>query len=307
MLVAYVKRLQSASCAKTDLRVVHNYLPTALVNCRNSIGHGDHTTPCDWLRQDDGVAFVATTDQPLRARRTGPRWPPGGMIGFSATNAPPTVAPNRWPDSDAGHQPSLLPSPPVGNRPRPRSGNDGRHAELFSTRTNKALTLAGLSTSRAPDHRCAGCAKRPEAYRGRSATNRAVRIRCGIDEWLGYGTHFCSGGGAAPRTSEPFAALTSRVHGSAELAIMDTAIRDQERRMAVSDLRPGRRVRDQGEAPDRRHSDPRGSGKGVPCAGARVGHSFPGTITSTRGVVVKTRTSYGAWRVRVRQDNVTEM
>jgi len=99
MLVAYVKRLRAGVVrVKTELRLVRDYPSTALVDCRNSIGQvGSHYAMRLAIEKARamGVAFVATTHSNHYGAAA--YWAmmalPDGMIGFSATNALPTVAP----------------------------------------------------------------------------------------------------------------------------------------------------------------------------------------------------------------------
>lgn len=99
MLCVYVKRMQVGVVnPRTELKVVRERLSTALIDCRNSIGqvasHYAMRMTIEKARAT-GVAFVATTHSNHYGAAA--YWAmmalQHGMIGFSATNAPATVAP----------------------------------------------------------------------------------------------------------------------------------------------------------------------------------------------------------------------
>ena len=99
MLCTYVKRMQVGVVnPKTELKVLREHPSTALIDCKNGIGqvasyHAMRMT-IDKAKKT-GVAFVATTHSNHYGAAA--YWAmmalPHGMIGFSATNAPATVAP----------------------------------------------------------------------------------------------------------------------------------------------------------------------------------------------------------------------
>jgi L-2-hydroxycarboxylate dehydrogenase (NAD+) len=99
MLCTYVKRMQVGVVnPKTELKVLREHPSTALIDCRNGIGQvASHHAMRMTIEKakKTGVAFVATTHSNHYGAAA--YWAmmalPHGMIGFSATNAPATVAP----------------------------------------------------------------------------------------------------------------------------------------------------------------------------------------------------------------------
>jgi len=111
MLCTYVKRIQvGVMSAKTKLEVVRERPSTALIHCHNSIGQvGAAFAMKKTLEKAKatGVAFVAVTHSNHYGAAA--YWAmmalEHGMIGFSATNAPATVAPT------GGREPMLGTNP----------------------------------------------------------------------------------------------------------------------------------------------------------------------------------------------------
>ena len=99
VLVSYVRRLQGGAVSpKSELVTLRESPSTALIDCKNSLGQvsANHAMRLAIAKaRTTGVAFVATT----HANHFGAAayWAmmalPEGMIGFSSTNALPTMAP----------------------------------------------------------------------------------------------------------------------------------------------------------------------------------------------------------------------
>jgi LDH2 family malate/lactate/ureidoglycolate dehydrogenase len=99
VLCTYVKRIQAGVMSpRTELAVVREQASTALIDCKNSIGQVGAARAMRLAidkAAKTGVAFVAVTHSNHYGAAA--YWammaPEHGMIGFSSTNAPATVAP----------------------------------------------------------------------------------------------------------------------------------------------------------------------------------------------------------------------
>ena len=99
VLCTYVKRIQAGVMSpRTELAVVRERASTALIDCKNSIGQVGAARAMRLAidkAAKTGVAFVAVTHSNHYGAAA--YWammaPEHGMIGFSSTNAPATVAP----------------------------------------------------------------------------------------------------------------------------------------------------------------------------------------------------------------------
>ena len=99
VLCTYVKRIQAGVMSpRTELAVVREQASTALIDCKNSIGQVGAARAMRLTidkAAKTGVAFVAVTHSNHYGAAA--YWammaPEHGMIGFSSTNAPATVAP----------------------------------------------------------------------------------------------------------------------------------------------------------------------------------------------------------------------
>jgi len=117
MLCTYVKRMQVGVVnPKTDLKVLREYPSTALIDCRNSIGQVASSVAMRMTiekARTTGVAFVATTHSNHYGAAA--YWAmmalPEGMIGFSSTNAPATVAPTGGRSAMLGTNPFAIAIP----------------------------------------------------------------------------------------------------------------------------------------------------------------------------------------------------
>jgi LDH2 family malate/lactate/ureidoglycolate dehydrogenase len=117
MLCVYVKRMQVGVVnPKTELKVLREHPSTALIDARNSIGQVASNTAMRMAiekAKKTGVAFVATTHSNHYGAAA--YWAmmalPHGMIGFSATNAPATVAPTGGRTAMLGTNPFAIAIP----------------------------------------------------------------------------------------------------------------------------------------------------------------------------------------------------
>lgn len=117
MLCTYVKRMQVGVVnPKTELKVLREHPSTALIDCRNGIGQvASHHAMRMTIEKakKTGVAFVATTHSNHYGAAA--YWAmmalPHGMIGFSATNAPATVAPTGGRTAMLGTNPFAIAIP----------------------------------------------------------------------------------------------------------------------------------------------------------------------------------------------------
>jgi LDH2 family malate/lactate/ureidoglycolate dehydrogenase len=117
MLCVYVKRMQVGVVnPKTELKVLREHPSTALIDARNSIGQVASNTAMRMAiekAKKTGVAFVATTHSNHygAAAYWAMKALPHGMIGFSATNAPATVAPTGGRTAMLGTNPFAIAIP----------------------------------------------------------------------------------------------------------------------------------------------------------------------------------------------------
>ena len=117
MLCVYVKRMQVGVVSpKTELKVLREHPSTALIDCKNSIGQvaSNHAMRMTIEKaKKTGVAFVATTHSNHYGAAA--YWAmmalDQGMIGFSATNAPATVAPTGGRTAMLGTNPFAIAIP----------------------------------------------------------------------------------------------------------------------------------------------------------------------------------------------------
>lgn len=123
MLCVYVKRMQVGVVnPKTELKVLREHPSTALIDARNSIGQVAANAAMRMTiekAKTTGVAFVATTHSNHYGAAA--YWAmmalPHGMIGFSATNAPATVAPTGGRTAMLGTNPFAVAIPAGGEQP----------------------------------------------------------------------------------------------------------------------------------------------------------------------------------------------
>jgi LDH2 family malate/lactate/ureidoglycolate dehydrogenase len=117
MLCTYVKRMQVGVVnPKTELKVLREHPSTALIDGKNSIGQVVSNVAMRMTidkAKKTGVAFVATTHSNHYGAAA--YWAmmalPHGMIGFSATNAPATVAPTGGRTAMLGTNPFAIAIP----------------------------------------------------------------------------------------------------------------------------------------------------------------------------------------------------
>lgn len=122
MLCVYVKRIQVGVVSpRTELVVLRDRPSTALIDCKNSIGQIASASAMRLAiakAKETGVAFVATTHSNHYGAAA--YWAmmalPHGMIGFSATNAPATVAPTGGRTPMLGTNPFAI-AIPAGQEP----------------------------------------------------------------------------------------------------------------------------------------------------------------------------------------------
>lgn len=123
MLNVYVKRIQAGVMKpKTGIKVLREKASTALIECNNGIGQIASGFAMDMAIKKaaaTGTAFIATTHS--NHYGTAAYWAmkalEHGMIGFSATNAPATVAPTGGKTAMLGTNPFAVAIPAGEERP----------------------------------------------------------------------------------------------------------------------------------------------------------------------------------------------
>ena len=170
VLCTYVKRIQAGVMSpRTELAVVREHASTALIDCKNSIGQVGAARAMRLAidkAAKTGVAFVAVTHSNHYGAAA--YWammaPEHGMIGFSSTNAPATVAPTGGRTAMLGTNPFAIAIPAGQEQPmvldlattvvarsQVSTGREVRSSHSsaatlgggFSSRTRTALMLRG--------------------------------------------------------------------------------------------------------------------------------------------------------------------
>ena len=203
MLCVYVKRIQVGILSpKTNLMLVRDHPSTALIDCRNSLGQ---VAAAAAMRkaiekaETTGVAFVATTHSNHYGAAA--YWAmlalPHGMIGFSSTNAPATVAPTGGRTPMLGTNPFAIAIPAGKEKPVVldlATTVVARGRVLLYAKQNKPLEPGwafdehGLPTVD-PHAALKGLLAPIGGYKG-YGISLAVDLLCGVMTGSSYGAHF---------------------------------------------------------------------------------------------------------------------
>jgi LDH2 family malate/lactate/ureidoglycolate dehydrogenase len=203
MLCVYVKRIQVGILSpKTDLVVVRDRPSTALIDCKNSLGQAGAARAMQMAIDKagrTGVAFVATTHSNHYGAAA--YWAmmalPHGMIGFSATNAPATVAPTGGRTPMLGTNPFAIAIPTGAEQPMVldlATTVVARGRVLLYAKQNKPLEPGwafderGLPTVDA-HAALKGLLAPIGGYKG-YGISLAVDLLCGVMTGSNYGAHF---------------------------------------------------------------------------------------------------------------------
>lgn len=203
MLCVYVKRIQVGILSpKTNLKVVRDHPSTALIDCKNSLGQ---VASAYAMRkaiekaETTGVASVATTHSNHYGAAA--YWAmmalPHGMIGFSATNAPATVAPSGGRTAMLGTNPFALAIPAGAEMPMVldlATTVVARGRILLYAKQNKPLEPGWAFDERGrptvdPHAALKGLLAPIGGYKG-YGISLAVDLLCGVMTGSNYGAHF---------------------------------------------------------------------------------------------------------------------
>lgn len=245
VLGSYVKRLQGGAVRpKTELATLRESPSTALIDCKNSLGQVSANYAMRLAiakARTTGVAFVATTHSNHYGAAA--YWAmmalPEGMIGFSATNALPTVAPTGGRTPMLGTNPLAIAIPAGRERPMVldlATTVVARGRIILHAKQNKPLQAGwaydaeGRPTTD-PQTALKGLLAPIGGYKGYGIA-LAVDMLCGVMTGSNYGTHFPSA--MVDNVRDPrdvgsvFAAIsvTSFMDLEELQARMDTAIRE---------------------------------------------------------------------------------
>lgn len=247
MLCVYVKRIQAGILSpKTNLILVRDQPSTALIDCRNSIGQVASMHAMQKAiekAKTTGVAFVATTHSNHYGAAA--YWAmmalPHGMIGFSATNAPATVAPSGGRTAMLGTNPFAIAIPAGKEKPMVldlATTVVARGRVLLYAKQNKPLEPGWAFDERGvptvdPHAALKGLLAPIGGYKG-YGISLAVDLLCGVMTGSSYGAHFP--GFLADNLKEPtdvgsiFAALSveSFMNLSEFKAGMDKALQEMK-------------------------------------------------------------------------------
>ncbi|MHB1005813.1 MAG: Ldh family oxidoreductase [Chloroflexota bacterium] len=123
VLATYIKRIQAGvMSAKTELKVVRENASTAMIDCHNSIGQVGASRAMEMAiakAKNTGIGFTAVTHSNHygAAAHYAMMASDAGMIGFSSTNAPATVAPTGGRKAMLGTNPLACAIPAGAERP----------------------------------------------------------------------------------------------------------------------------------------------------------------------------------------------
>jgi LDH2 family malate/lactate/ureidoglycolate dehydrogenase len=203
MLCVYVQRIQRGVMSpKTNIVIVRDRPSTALLDCKNSIGQVGSARAMKMVidkAKKTGTAFVATTHsnhygaaaywamQPL----------PHGMIGFSATNAPATVAPTGGRTAMLGTNPFAVAIPAGKDLPLVldlATTVVARGRILLHAKQDKPLEPGWAYDEMGrptvdPHAALKGLLAPMGAYKGYGIA-LAIDMLCGVMTGSSYGTHF---------------------------------------------------------------------------------------------------------------------
>ncbi|MFB3818103.1 MAG: Ldh family oxidoreductase [Candidatus Methylomirabilales bacterium] len=203
MLCVYVQRIQRGMMTpKTELTVLRDKPSTALIHCHNSIGQigsGFAMRMAIEKARKTGTAFVATTHSNHYGAAA--YWAmqalPHGMIGFSATNAPATVAPTGGRTAMLGTNPFAIAIPAGKDLPMVldlATTVVARGRILLHAKQNKPLEPGWAYDEMGrptvdPHAALKGLLAPMGAYKGYGIA-LAIDMLCGVMTGSSYGAHF---------------------------------------------------------------------------------------------------------------------
>ncbi len=247
VLCTYVKRIQAGVMSpRTELAVVRERASTALIDCKNSIGQVGAARAMRLAidkAAKTGVAFVAVTHSNHYGAAA--YWammaPEHGMIGFSSTNAPATVAPTGGRTAMLGTNPFAFAIPAGQEQPMVldlATTVVARGRVMLYAKQNKPLEPGWAFDERGvpttdPHAALKGLLAPIGGYKG-YGISLAIDLLCGVLTGSSYGSHFP--GFLADNLKEPtdvgsvFAAIN--IESFMDLpefkASMDTALREMK-------------------------------------------------------------------------------
>jgi LDH2 family malate/lactate/ureidoglycolate dehydrogenase len=203
VLCTYVKRIQAGVMSpRTQLAVVRENASTALIDCKNSIGQVGAARAMRLAidkAAKTGVAFVAVTHS--NHYGTAAYWammaPEHGMIGFSSTNAPATVAPTGGRTAMLGTNPFAIAIPAGQEQPMVldlATTVVARGRVMLYAKQNKPLEPGWAFDERGvpttdPHAALKGLLAPIGGYKGYGIA-LAIDLLCGVMTGSSYGSHF---------------------------------------------------------------------------------------------------------------------
>jgi LDH2 family malate/lactate/ureidoglycolate dehydrogenase len=203
VLCTYVKRIQAGVMSpRTELAVVRERASTALIDCKNSIGQVGAARAMRLAidkAAKTGVAFVAVTHSNHYGAAA--YWammaPEHGMIGFSSTNAPATVAPTGGRTAMLGTNPFAIAIPAGQEQPMVldlATTVVARGRVMLYAKQNKPLEPGWAFDERGvpttdPHAALKGLLAPIGGYKG-YGISLAIDLLCGVLTGSSYGSHF---------------------------------------------------------------------------------------------------------------------
>ena len=203
VLCTYVKRIQAGVMSpRTELAVVREQASTALIDCKNSIGQVGAARAMRLAidkAAKTGVAFVAVTHSNHYGAAA--YWammaPEHGMIGFSSTNAPATVAPTGGRTAMLGTNPFAIAIPAGQEQPMVldlATTVVARGRVMLYAKQNKPLEPGWAFDERGvpttdPHAALKGLLAPIGGYKG-YGISLAIDLLCGVLTGSSYGSHF---------------------------------------------------------------------------------------------------------------------
>ena len=203
VLCTYVKRIQAGVMSpRTELAVVRERASTALIDCKNSIGQVGAARAMRLAidkAAKTGVAFVAVTHSNHYGAAA--YWammaPEHGMIGFSSTNAPATVAPTGGRTAMLGTNPFAFAIPAGQEQPMVldlATTVVARGRVMLYAKQNKPLESGWAFDERGvpttdPHAALKGLLAPIGGYKG-YGISLAIDLLCGVLTGSSYGSHF---------------------------------------------------------------------------------------------------------------------
>ena len=203
VLCTYVKRIQAGVMSpRTELAVVRERASTALIDCKNSIGQVGAARAMRLAidkAAKTGVAFVAVTHSNHYGAAA--YWammaPEHGMIGFSSTNAPATVAPTGGRTAMLGTNPFAFAIPAGQEQPMVldlATTVVARGRVMLYAKQNKPLEPGWAFDERGvpttdPHAALKGLLAPIGGYKG-YGISLAIDLLCGVLTGSSYGSHF---------------------------------------------------------------------------------------------------------------------